>query len=345
VVDKFAGRLLLVGNLGGTNIGASLWTAAGGLGIDSQFCDAHQAAAAPRWLRSAFWHLGGHRPVHLRRFSRTVLAACHAFRPTWLLATGIAPLEAACLRAARQLGIRVLNYLTDDPWNPSHKARWFLRGLPYYDVVFTPRRANLQDLRHLGCPRVEYLPFGYDPDLCFPEPLPTEAERQSLASDVLFVGGADADRIPYLAALLAAELRVAAYGDYWARYPQTRRCDRGYASPELLRRVTASAHLALCLVRRSNRDGHVMRTFEIAAMRGCMLAEDTAEHHELLGADGQAVVYFTSPSQLVAKARWLLDHPQERQRLAEALYQRVTQGGHTYGDRLVAMLAEAGEGL
>jgi hypothetical protein len=50
-----------------------------------------------------------------------------------------------------------------------------------------------------------------------------------------------------------------------------------------------------------------------------LLAEDTAEHRELLGPDGHVVVYFNSPAQRVAKVRWLLECPQERQRLAEAL--------------------------
>jgi hypothetical protein len=205
--------------------------------------------------------------------------------------------------------------------------------------VFSPRQANLVDLRAAGCPTVVYLPFAYSPDQHWPAPAQSADQGPAPRSDVVFVGGGDADRVPLIAALIGAGLDVALYGSYWDRYRGLRRHARGHADPATLRQVTASARISLCLVRRANRDGHVMRTFEIAAMRGCMLAEETDEHRQLLGAEGEAVVYFNSPRQLVAKARWLLEHPAECQRLAEALYRRVTQGGHTYGDRLAAMLA------
>ena len=39
------------------------------------------------------------------------------------------------------------------------------------------------------------------------------------------------------------------------------------------------------------------------------------------------------------KARWLLDHPEERQRLRAAVHRRITSGGHTYRDRLCSILA------
>jgi hypothetical protein len=53
------------------------------------------------------------------------------------------------------MGIKRFNFLTDDPFNRAHYAPWFLKALPDYDVVFSPRRANIQDLLNAGCPRVE----------------------------------------------------------------------------------------------------------------------------------------------------------------------------------------------
>jgi hypothetical protein len=47
-----------------------------------------------------------------------------------------------------------------------------------------------------------------------------------------------------------------------------------------------------CPVRRASRDGHIMRSFEIAAVGGCMLAQDIDEHREIFGSEGEAVVYF-----------------------------------------------------
>jgi spore maturation protein CgeB len=112
----------------------------------------------------------------------------------------------------------------------------------------------------------------------------------------------------------------------------------GEKSPEVIRALTGAAKVNLCLVRRANRDGHVMRSFEIAAIGGCMLAEDTEEHRAIFGGDGESVHYFRTAKQAAALARLLIDRPAERARLAASVRDRVGRGAHTYRDRLRTML-------
>ena len=112
--------------------------------------------------------------------------ACEGLRASQardFVATGMAPLT-EWLRALRQLGIVSVNYLTDDPWNPAMRSSWYLRALPLYDLVFTPRRSNLEDFQRLGCPKVHYLPFGYDETL-FASPVQC---GDTPAHDVLLIG-------------------------------------------------------------------------------------------------------------------------------------------------------------
>jgi spore maturation protein CgeB len=243
------------------------------------------------------------------------------------------------LRAIRERGVRTINFLTDDPWNPAHRAPWFLEALPHYDTVFSPRVENLENLREQGCREVRYLPFGFAPRTHHPARVPGE-EEATLASDVIFAGGGDADRVPYIAALRQAGIQVGLYGNYWDRFPETRDLSRGLASPELLRKAIRSARIALCLVRRANRDGHCMRTFEVPAIGGaCMIAEDTGEHRAIFGEEGEAVLYFRDPAEMLEKTRRLLGCPAERERLARAAYQLIVQGEHTYRHRLMTMLS------
>jgi spore maturation protein CgeB len=82
-----------------------------------------------------------------------------------------------------------------------------------------------------------------------------------------------------------------------------------------------------------------MRTFEVPAVGSCMLTEDTPEHREIFGQDGEAVVYFNTVTEMVEKTHWLLHHDQERQRLAQNAHLLITQGQNTYGDRLKTMLS------
>jgi len=210
-----------------------------------------------------------------------------------------------------------------------------MEALGQYDFVFSPRRANLVDLKAAGCRTVGYLPFAYDPSIHFIEAAPSGREYDS---DVLFIGGADRSRVRYCRAIVSDGLRLSLYGDYWDRYNETRNSFRGYADLKTSRTASAGAKICLCLARRANRDGHVMRTFEVPAMGGCMLTEDTAEHRELFGPDGEAVVYFRSIPDMVQRAKWLLQHETERRRLAATAHARITQGRNTYAHRLQAML-------
>jgi spore maturation protein CgeB len=206
-----------------------------------------------------------------------------------------------------------------------------------YDVVFTPRRSTILDLVALGCGRVVYLPFGYDPDLFFSGES-AEAPPELHNTDLLFVGGADSDRVPFVEKLAAGGLKLALYGSYWERYDSTKAYSLGQATPSTVRRATSVSPVNLCLVRRANRDGHVMRSFEIPAIGGFMLAEDTQEHRDLLGPEGQCVLYFASAAEAICKAHWALTNPVERQRMAQAAHELIVGGRNTYKDRLEQML-------
>ncbi len=334
-------RLLVVGNDGGTNVGASLVRSARSIGLRAEIKDASQAFAAPQPLARVNWWLLGRRPTRLRSFSEAVVERCRREPPTWLITTGLAPVQRSALERIHELGVITINYLTDDPWNPAFKSRWFLDALVAYDRVFSPRTSNLEDLERLGCKCVAFLPFAADPEIFFPE-VPTADEEHQLRSDVCFAGGSEHERVPLLSAMIDAGLDVAVYGDAWDRFPETRQAWRGYATPATLRKSTRTAAVSLCLVRHANRDGHTMRTFEVPFMGGCMLVEDTAEHRAIFGENDAAVVYFRSVSEGVSGARALVADPARRYRLATTAHALVANGHHTYTDRLRTMVgAEA----
>jgi hypothetical protein len=337
-VDHSDHRLLIVGNPDPIHVGAHLLHAARALRLQVKLCNSNIAFAAPWPITRFNWLLRGHRPSRLGEFSRQVIDACHKFQPGWMLTTGISPVADWAIEAIGKLGIQRLNFLTDDPWNPVHRAPWFMKALPFYDHVYSPRRANLDDLRRLGCRRVSYLPFAYAPEMHYPEPPTTNAERERFAADIIFAGGADPDRVDYMAALIRAGFNVALYGGYWTRFSETKFHSRGHADPQTLRKAIGGSKVALCLVRRANRDRHSMRTFEVSAIGACMLVEDTDEHRELFGAEGEAVVYFNNIDQMIDKTRWLKEIIKERQRLAAASYNLISNGNHTYKDRLASML-------
>jgi spore maturation protein CgeB len=330
---------MIVGNDEETHIGHHFKKAARELGLNVVFCDVKEATKGSVWLQRLKWRFFDRQPLYLNRFSRFVVDNCKKKQVQAILATGIAPLNYLALKEIGDLKIKRINYLTDDPFSPSQKANWFLQSLPFYDFLFTPRRANIDDLKTLKEKNIYYLPFGYEPEIHFPEAV---SVVESDYSDVLFYGGADKERIPYIRALIKEGFKISLYGGYWNRYPDMRRFMKGLADAATLRRAVATSKVVLCLVRHSNRDGNSMRSFEVPAMKGCALMEDTEEHREIFGDDKSAVYYFKNQKEMVRKIRFLIENSEERRRLSENARNCIVGGAHTYKDRLLSMCNNMG---
>lgn len=325
-------RLLICGNLGGTNIAESFLHACEKLGWKARVCEVRHAFGGPRILRVLSWRVLGHRPPTLHRYNRLVRDELESFRPQLLLTMGVCPVTGSTLRAAARLGATTANFASDDPWNSIHRSRRFEQSVQYYDHVFTPRHANRSDFIRAAARAIHYLPFGYDPRFSFPEP----STDKNGSPEILFVGGGDRDRVPLMRELVQAGIHLRIHGSYWERDTITRSACAGQVGPHELRKASATASVNLILVRRANRDGHVMRSFEAAACGGCLMVEETREHREIFA---DTVTYFRTPSEMVEQARRLLAAPERRQQSANASYRRiVVEGRNTYADRLQAIL-------
>ncbi len=285
------------------------------------------------WLISKInWHMRGHRPSRLEEFGQRALDLCTNFKATHLIATGIAPLPADIVRTLRTAGVRIVNWLTDDPWSAAHQAPWFVASVPEYDAVFTPRSSVIDDLRNERARSIQIMPFAYCSACHF------AAQKYHQRTVVSFVGGADKDRLRYVGALVKADVRVELYGGYWKQQRTLEQFAAGFVDTAGYRAVVAGTAISLCLVREANRDGHVMRSYELPAMRGCIMAQDTLDHRELYGADGETVRFFTGPDDIGDVARQLLADPAERERLAVAVHSRVVRPENSYYARLDQLL-------
>ncbi len=331
-------KVAFVGPLGNTHLCGSFHRAAQDLGLESVAIDTAGAYDGPELLRKLAWHMADRRPLRMGRFSQDLPAALGDPSPDVVLTMGQAPVNGATIAALRRSGVICANFSTDDPFNKTVGAGWHLEDLKQYDHIFTPRRANIDQLGQLGQAKVHYMPFGYDPHLFGNAQQHVQAVNLS-AADVLFVGGADADRAGFFAEFIKHGPLPTLVGGYWDRYSHTRNLSLGLQDASTIQALTARAGVNICLVRRANRDGHVMRTFEIPAVGGFMLAEDTAEHREIFGQEGMLVMYFGSAAEAAEKAVRMLALPAERNRMKEALHRHVREGGHTYADRLRWLLA------
>ncbi len=328
--------IIIVGIGEETHVGAHLMNGLAALDREACLLDMRAAGNPAPLLRALSWKLW-RSPGSLRRFSRSVCNHCRDAKPKLLLSTGIAPIDCGSLRAIGALGVRRAVFLTDDPWNPNFGSRWFLQALTEYDDIFTPRRSNLDELRRLGKASVHYLPFAYSPGIHYPA-YPLEMAPPNDGPDIGFVGGGDPGRVAVMSALNDAGFRIALHGHEWERFPATKAIAQGLAGPERTRSLARLAKVSIGLVRKLNRDGHCMRTFELPAMGACVLAEDTSEHREIYGEEGDAVLYFRDIPELIRQVRVLIANPELRQTLRVRCHRRIVAGANRYADRMQTLL-------
>lgn len=278
-----------------------------------------------------------------RELNHALVEQADAFRPDLVLIGKGGHFAAETLRAVkRSCGATLVNWATDDPFNPADNSRDLLESIPLYDLYVCTKRAVMPDVVRAGCANVIYVRFGYKPAVHFPETAANEDERRRFACDVMFAGSADSDRVPYFETLVQEipDLRLHLYGGFWNRSPSLKPYARGVVTGRDYRLAISGAKICVNLVRRANRDDHVMRTFEIPACAGFMLTEQTSAHAELFGSQHTAI-FFSSPDELVAKVKFFLDRDADRSSIAASMHRLICGHANTYADRLDQILDAA----
>lgn len=246
------------------------------------------------------------------------------------------------LQTIRQSGIFVVNFYPDVNLYKHHQffGNDFLKSVAYYDCIFSPKSYHIEHLVSAGAKRVEFLPYAYDPWCHYPvEILPNE--KQIFESDIAFVGTWGKERADILTTLVAKDFhhKFVIWGNQWERLPSDSPLRKFVqfkpANGMTQAKVFQGTKIALAFL--SPPDIHTARTFEIPAFGAFMLAERTVEHTSFFE-EGCEIACFDDVIELRQKINYYLAHPAERQAIAQAGYEKVTQGNHSYVDRMRRVL-------
>jgi hypothetical protein len=315
-------------------------------GIDHFFVDEARHIRLPRWRlpHAVVYRALGHRPPGYWRFNRALVRAAREFQPSVVLVVKGAYVATDALASVkRDTGAVLVNFATDDPTNPAASSPSIRASIPLFDLYACTKRAIIPDVLAAGCPRAVFVPFGFNRTVHYPEEPKDEQERERYRCEVSFVGTMAEGRDEYFVELLLRRpgVDLHLYGTNWDRHPVLGPHFRGVADARTFRLVSACSRISVNLVRKANRDGHVMRSFEVPACRGFMLAEPTDEHLELLG-PGRAG-YFADKAELVERVDHFLSHETERQGIIDAGSRHVIDGGNSYHERLTQILEHVAE--
>lgn len=326
-------------------LGSKLLQGADHAGIDRKEIAVAYISAVPDFSPSMarlrgkiFYRLADRRSWEWWGFQRQLIAQILTLRPSMVLVTGILPLAVEIFEAVHRQGGRIVNYLTDDPWNPIHRRRCFLANLPLYDHIFSTKQALRARLLAAGSRSTSWLPFAYDPALHQPPPA-DPADQERFGVDVAFVGTGARERLPWLAALADCPgMRRRIYGNSWQGIATPGWEQQAAATGLNYARAIEHARLVLGLLREANGDRSTDRSYEIGAIGGCGLYRDSDEHRALLPGYPD-VGFFSSPAQMRDHALAILADPALQASLRQKGAEALRRPEHTYGERLRTILA------
>ena len=251
------------------------------------------------------------------------------------------------IRLLTGLGVKTASYNNDDPFGPQAHGNvpwhhhflwhWYIKCLSLFNYNFFYRKINCVEAKAFGAKHAEVLLPYFMPWQDHPVQL-NLAEQGRYETAVVFVGHYEPDgREESIRALVTAGIRVKIWGGpYWSRALLGDMYDN--LSPIApvegaeYAKALCGAKVCLCFLSKLNRDTYTRRCFEIPSCGKVMLAERTDDLMLLFKEDEEAC-FFSSPEELVRKARWLINNPDIRERIAQAGLCRVWADGHDVASR------------
>src|SRR5438874_1659187 len=119
-------------------------------------------------LERIAYHGLGRRPWKYWQFNRQLTSKIIAARPDVFLVVKGAYLSPDSLREIKRKCDTVLvNFATDDPFNPRNSTKALRDCIPLYDLYACTKRAIMEDVQAAGCRTVGFVPFGFKPSVHF----------------------------------------------------------------------------------------------------------------------------------------------------------------------------------
>jgi spore maturation protein CgeB len=239
----------------------------------------------------------------------------------------------------------LFDWHTDDYFHPSASTKHAIESIPLYDSIFTVEKFNAPELQAAGAQRVAYLPLGYDSDLHRPVELSPE-DQATYKTDVVFLGSWRKERAEILETLTASPFpySLTIWGGQWEnlgrRSPLKPYVKFKTACGIEMSKAICGAKIALAFVTRftDQRVVHTMRTFEIPACGGFMLAERATGEYQEFFKEGEEMVCYEDVKSLREKIDYYLAQERARKAIAQAGHERLLRSGYSYRDRVKEIL-------
>lgn len=280
-------------------------------------------------------------PVDALAENQRLMDGVAEHRPDIVVVDNSKVISRKALRTIRGMGVgRLVYYSPDDivaPHNLSMPLKW---SLPDWDIVCTTKTFNVSELLALGVKRPLLIGKAFDPELH--RPMPREAMGAEFESfDAVFIGTYERERCASINALAESGSSVVVYGADKGKW-QGKSLHPGITLrnsvfDEDYVRSWHVGKVALCFLRKANRDRITQRTMEIAAVGRPMVAERTDEHDQHFEC-GRDYLGFRDDHELSSCVKSLVGNDEARIALGAAARRRCLVGGYSSVDRAREMI-------
>ncbi len=241
----------------------------------------------------------------------------------------------------QQTNAQAINWFPDDPHLFNAVAKYNANA---YNIIFTSSADAVAWYKELGLKRVHWIGFACDPEVHKRLKL-TPEEQAHYGADICFVGTYYLERHRILKRL--ADFKLKFWGPHWYRPLIGNNLYSRYMGKAIYHQEMVKAYNAAKIV--INIHPAVMRhkglranmkAYEIAGSGAFQLCDKTKGVEEVF-AIGDEVVCYQNEHDVADIARYYLEHPQEREKIAAAAQKRA-YGQYTFEHRLTRILAEVG---
>jgi hypothetical protein len=239
---------------------------------------------------------------------------------------------------------KIISCSEDDMFLRHGYSLWYRWGICHYDIVFTTKTYNLNELLSFGAKRTALFLDSYDEKIHKRMPL-TDLQLNRFSADVSAIGAFEYERAMSLLYLAQNGVRVTVWGNGWkswvGRHPNLDVRNEFLFEEDYTRAICATK-ININFLRKINRDEVTSRSVEIPACGGFMLAEKTGRHLSFFK-EGEEAEFFSSNQELLELVRIYLLKDFEREKIAMAGYQRCIKSGYSMSAQLRSMLAQCAE--
>lgn len=277
--------------------------------------------------------------IDLQHINRKLISLALKTKPNIAIIAGGHRIRPKTIKTLKASGIYLVLWTIDAPLN----FKPIIEVAPFYDHIFCQGTEAIELLDRAGIKGAHWLPVACDPNEHRPVELSAE-EKERYGNDVVFVGSYYSNRAKLFEELVNFDLGI--WGPGWNNLgteSNIRKHVRGiHTNPSEWLKIYSASKIILATHYLDPKNRFPVyqaspRVFEALACGAFVISDNQRDVFSLFK-DGEHLVRFSTPDDLIEKIPYYLDHPLERERIARQGREEALNN-HTYLHRIEKLLS------